>query len=350
MKIAIIASYLPEKGKKTGGVSVAIHRLANELSTVNNNTVTVFSVADCPENAHYQYQELFPTLRKIRRKRLFILYALPILLNFLDFREFDVVHLHGDDWFYIYRKTPSIRTLHGSAIYEAHAAKTLKRKILQYSIFPLEKISSYLASISIAVGPDSQSIYKTDYLIGNGVNINQFYSREKTKFPSIIFIGTWQGRKRGDFLHHTFVEKILSQSPNVKLYVVSDTWESHPNVIPIEFPSDQELAEILSKAWIFAYPSTYEGFGIPYIEALASGTAIVSSPNVGADFILSGGLYGMIEEDESFGDAIIELLENHHRRDQLAQQGISRAAEFSWGQICQQHIEAYQKAMQKFGA
>jgi phosphatidyl-myo-inositol alpha-mannosyltransferase len=350
MKIAIVASYLPEKSKKTGGVSVAIHRLATELSSMDDHTVTVFSIVGHPENATYTYQELFPKLKKIRNKKLFILYILPTLLNWFDFSKFDIVHLHGDDWFYVYRKTPSIRTLHGSALYEARAAKTLKRKLLQYSIYPLEKMSSYLATLSIAVGPDSQSIYKTDRLIGNGVNISQFSCRGKTEFPSIIFIGTWKGRKRGEFLHQIFVDQVLPQIPDARLYVISDTWEDHPNVTSISFPDDQALAEILSKAWVFTYPSTYEGFGIPYIEALASGTAIISSPNVGADFVLSGGQYGIIEEDESFGDAIIELLKNHERRDQMTQKGLARAAEFSWEQICQQHIEAYREAIQKFGA
>jgi phosphatidyl-myo-inositol alpha-mannosyltransferase len=351
MKIAIVASYLPRKNTKTGGVSLAIHRLANELSKVPENLVTVFGLYDTkPEGALYKYQSLFPILRWFRHSKLFILYVLPVLLNFVDFNRFDVVHLHGDDWFYFIRKNATVRTLHGSALHEARTAISLKRKLLQYTIYPLEKIAAHLASITIAVGPDSSSIYQTDKLIGNGVDTVLFSPGLKTEFPSLFFIGTWGGRKRGEFLHKIFLEEVLPCIPHAKLYVVSDYWPSHPSIIPIRFPNDIDLANALSKAWVFAYPSTYEGFGIPYIEALSSGTPIVSSDNLGADFVLEKGKYGIISEDKDFGDKLVELLNNPGERQFLGIQGIKYASKFGWQEIVQQHMGSYLEAIQLFSS
>lgn len=348
MKIAIVSSYLPKKGKKTGGVSLAVHRLANRLAQVSTNTITVFGLCDQPEDAIYNYKILFPALKGLGDKQLFILYVLPILLNFVDFSNFDVVHLNGDDWFYLARKVPSVRTMHGSSLYEARTATSLKRKLLQYTFYPLEKLAAHLASVTIGVGPDSQALYKTDLLIGNGVDTNLFTPGVKTEFPSLFFIGTWGGRKRGEFLHHMFLDQVLPYIPSAKLYVVSDHWPSHPNVIPIEFPSDTDLAVALSKAWVFAYPSTYEGFGIPYIEAMSSGTSIVSSDNLGAQFVLTKGQYGIIAGDQDFGKSLVEILTNRAMRQMLETEGVKRASEFSWQEIVDQYMLAYTDAIKAF--
>jgi phosphatidyl-myo-inositol alpha-mannosyltransferase len=348
MKIAIIVANLPEKDKKTGGVSIAAHRLANELSRMPGNAVTVFSFSRCPDDAIYQYVNLFPKFKKFRRRLWFVLYLLPFLLNFVDFSEFDVLHLHGDDWFYFLRKLPSVRTLHGSALDEAKTATSLKRKLLQYSVYPLEQLSARLASLTIAVGKESQAIYKTDRLIGNGVDVGLFTPRCKTEFPSLCFIGTWAGRKRGEFLHQVFTEKILPIVPEAMLYVIADEWPEHPNVTPISFPSDAELAKILSQAWVFAYPSSYEGFGIPYIEALSSGTAVITTDNMGAQFVLNQGEYGVISSDQEFSDNILQVLTNDLTRQMFETKGVERGAEFSWSEISRQHLEAYQTAISGF--
>ncbi len=72
--------------------------------------------------------------------------------------------------------------------------------------------------------------------------------------------------------------------------------------------SDEELASWYRRAWVFCLPSTYEGFGIPYAEALLSGTPVVASPNPGARYVLADGKYGRIVEDPELGSSILELL------------------------------------------
>ena len=76
----------------------------------------------------------------------------------------------------------------------------------------------------------------------------------------------------------------------------------HPSVTLHVHPDDATLAALLAEAWVFCYPSIYEGFGIPYIEAMAAGTAIVTSPNAGAGEVLKNGRYGIICDDDHFAD------------------------------------------------
>lgn len=126
--------------------------------------------------------------------------------------------------------------------------------------------------------------------------------------------------------------------------MVSDTCPEHPNVIAEVFPSDEVLAQRYREAWVFAYPSTYEGFGIAYLEAMASGTPVLCSPNSGASYVLAQGSYGAIVEDDAFAARLRELLENQETRLRMAEAGRERAEEFAWSAIAQQHLTFYQEA------
>lgn len=344
MKIAIYSTSLPQPNSKIPGVDSAVHRLANELAKNIQDEITVISLTDCPSDASYRHTKLFANVQWLKRNKIFRLFVLPFLLNFVNFKCFDIIHFHGDDWFYICRTVPTIRTLHGSALNEARSATSLKRKLVQYIVYPLEHISARLATIPLAIGKDTAEIYDIKHIIDNGINLKLFFPGSKSKEPTILFVGTWNGRKRGKFLFETFVNCILPKVPNAKLYMVSDTCSPHPNVVDVRFPDDLALAELYRQAWVFAYPSTYEGFGITYLEALASGTAIVSSPNVGAINVLAEGKYGEIVDDDSFANNVIELLKNSEKRSMLETLGHERVKEFSWDVVASKHREIYKQA------
>jgi phosphatidylinositol alpha-mannosyltransferase len=239
---------------------------------------------------------------------------------------------------------PSL-TLHGSALREAQSATSPKRKLGQYVIYPLEYLAAKLATIALAVGRDAAGIYKVGRIVDLGVDLQLFRPGNKAANPRIFFVGGWEGRKRGKFLFEAFVEHVLPVFPNAELYMASEFCPTHPNVVYMGFPSDDTLAELMREAWVFALPSTYEGFGIPYLEALASGTAIVSSPNGGANYLLADGKYGTIATDEAFGEQLVGLLEDPGRRKALEGVGRTRAEEFSWAAIAARHREIYAEAM-----
>ena len=345
MHIAIIAATLPEPGRKLGGVEVFIHRLANQLASDPAHRVTVFSLCDRPADARYEHRKLFAGLGAIPRHKLFVWFVFPLLLNFLDWRGFDVVHLHGDDWFFGRRPLASVRTMHGSALNEARTATSPQRKLMQRLIYPLEHLSVRLATISVAIGSDSRDIYQLPYVIDIGVNLERFFPGPKAAVPAILFVGTWAGRKRGQFIYEQFTQQILPQVPQAQLWMVSDQCPPHPNVVHLVFPDDATLAQRYRAAWVFAYPSTYEGFGMAYVEALASGTAIVTSRNGGAEHILAQGTYGVIAEDGAFAGAIIRLLTHTTARQALETNGLGRAKDFSWQTVGKRYLEIYAKAI-----
>ena len=109
-----------------------MHRLACSFADHPAVDVTVLSCDKKPAGARYAYRQIYPFALNNRWARLFLL---PFLLNFMEFRNYDVVHMHGDDWFFwFWRRVPTVRTMHGSALREAQSATRLKRKLIQYIV------------------------------------------------------------------------------------------------------------------------------------------------------------------------------------------------------------------------
>lgn len=345
MNIALFHTTLPEPHRKVGGVEAVVHRLATALAEIPDHTVTVLSLTPPPPGAPYQHIHLFaeqPWLADSPAARWFLL---PALLNQVDLSPYDIVHLHGDDWFWIRRGIPSVRTMHGSALDEARTATSWKRRLVQHAIYPLEHLSARLATACWGISPTCAARYRADRCMPNGVDLERFRPGPKTDTPSLLFVGTWEGRKRGGWLFDQFCAKVLPRVPAATLVMVADrvseACAAHPNVKVLHYPNDATLADWYQRAWVFAYPSVYEGFGLPYLEAMASGTPIVATPNPGARYVLDDGRYGILADDSDFADALVTLLHRPERRTALAEQGLQRADAFSWIAIAQQHAEAY---------
>jgi glycosyltransferase involved in cell wall biosynthesis len=341
MRIALFHTTLPAADRKPGGVEVAVHRLANALAALPECNVTVFSLTPPPDNARYHHRHMFPKWPALANRRVPRLLILPLLLNAVAFNEYDIVHFHGDDWFYLRRTIPSVRTFHGSALEEARSATSLKRRFAQFLVYPLEHLAAVLADQKLAIGPNTARLYGTPHLANNGVDLDRFHPGPKTDAPSLLFVGTWDGRKRGRFLFDAFVNHVLPRVPTATLYMVTDACAEHDRVKHIVRPSDDELAALYRKAWAFAYPSVYEGFGIPYIEAMASGTAILCSPNDGARYVLDDGRYGIVAEDDDFGPQLVRLLADDTHRHHYEKKGKERARVFSWSQVAADHYALY---------
>ena len=341
MRIAMYHCDLPRLGRKPGGVAVHVHRLSEALVR-RGHDVTVMTFSEAPEAA-YDVVRLRPHLGEsssVVRE-----YLVPWLFNLRSFAGFDVVHFHGDDWFYFRRTLPTVRTFHGSALREAQHAASWRRRIDKRVIFPLEMLASRLATGSYAVGPDEETIYHALGLLPIGVDAVS--EPEQRSFnPTILFIGTWRGRKRGELLYDVFRREVLPQVPEAELWMVADECPATAGVRWISTPTDAQLSAMLSSAWLFCLPSTYEGLGIPYLEAMAHGTPVVATPNAGSNALLDHGSFGMLTTDEQLGEALVRLLKDVTLRRSLAASGRRRAGDYSWDRCCVRHEEAYTRAIE----
>lgn len=341
LRIGMFTTSLPEAGRKPGGVDVLIHRLAGRLVAAGHE-VTVFTYSPAPAGASYRVRPLRPP--HWRHRKLARMFRVPLALNRIDVRGLDVLHLHGDDWFYVRRRVPTVRTFYGSALDELRTATSLRRRASQALVFAFELLSARLATATYGLIPGDGRWYRTRGALGCGVDIVARPAQRATD-PTVLFVGTWDGRKRGRALAAAFERDVLPSNPRAKLVMASDAAPRVPWIEHLRTPSDAELRLRFEQAWVFCLPSAYEGLGIPYLEAMAAGTPVVATPNPGADYLLRDGADGIITELDELGATLRDLLADERRRDELARAGLSRAQSFAWRTICDAHVAAYAHAI-----
>ncbi|MCL5292420.1 MAG: glycosyltransferase family 4 protein [Actinobacteria bacterium] len=112
----------------------------------------------------------------------------------------------------------------------------------------------------------------------------------------------------------------------------------------------RELRDLYRKAWLFVYPSLYEGFGLPVLEAMASGTPVITS-NVSAIPEVTGDAALLIDprDKDKLALYIWNLYHDGKARSDLANKGLSRAQNFSWNRCARQTIEVYRQVMESGG-
>jgi len=107
---------------------------------------------------------------------------------------------------------------------------------------------------------------------------------------------------------------------------------------------EQDKAPLYSAATVFAFPSLYEGFGMPVLEAMACGTPVVTS-NLSALPEVAGDAGSLVDpyDTEAISNALAELLESQSRREELSRRGFVRAQRFTWHQVAEQTVKVYEE-------
>jgi glycosyltransferase involved in cell wall biosynthesis len=295
LRIAMTTYYLPSDSKI--GVGFQAHYMANAM-TRRGHRVTMFSPCPRCDDALYEHRQV-DVGRHLRT------FYFAWQFRHADFSAFDVLHAHGDDYWLWRRRVPChVKTMHGSCLEEARNIPQFKEKIRMIALAAGEMLGSIVADRCIAVSHNTTRSYRwIDQVIPNGVDLTRFRpGGQKEPVPTILFVGTYRNRKRGKMLMEIFLRQIRPAVPDAELWMVCEDAPAEPGVTVFgKVPLDR-LSELYRRAWVFCLPSSYEGFGVPYIEAMASGTPVVATPNVGAREVLDDGKYGVIAPPAELGD------------------------------------------------
>ncbi len=339
MNIAITSMYLPSGSKI--GVGYVVHYLANEL-TKRGHDVTVFSQTGHSEGALYE-TVVVPSGKRLRT------FGFAWNLRRYDWTRFDVLNAHGDDWFLWGCKRPRhVHTFHGSLWAEMLNAEGVTTKLRMLAMALCEYESCFLGDANTTVSEVTKRyIPRIDRVIPNGVNLHDFApTDDKAGQPTILFVGTMHGRKRGAMLLEKFKSEIRARVPDAQLWAVCDKpdgeqSDENDGVHWLGRVDYKTLTDLYRRAWVFCLPSSYEGFGVPYIEAMASGTPVVAFPNDGAVEVMQNGRCGVLSSDEKLADNLVFLLTDESRRNYFREAGLQRAQDFGWERVCAQYEAVY---------
>jgi glycosyltransferase involved in cell wall biosynthesis len=122
---------------------------------------------------------------------------------------------------------------------------------------------------------------------------------------------------------------------------------SRDRVILPGYVDDEDLPALYAGARAFVFPSVYEGFGLPVLEAMASGVPVVTSattsvPEIGGD----AALYFDPLDVQSMSDAVSRLLKDSDLQDEMRSQGLARAMGFSWERAARETRAVYDTVLE----
>jgi len=187
--------------------------------------------------------------------------------------------------------------------------------------------------------------------------VGEFRRRMGLPDRFILYVGTLEPRKNLDTLLRAYAQ--LPRKQGIKLVLVgAQGWQTAPMLQLIErlnlrddvllpgFVPNNELPLWHASAEVFAYPSVYEGFGLPLLEAMACGTPVIAS-NITSlpEAVGDAGLLVSPLDTAAWSAALSSLLEDHDRRATLTARGLARARGFSWENTARQTVASYYHAL-----
>jgi alpha-1,3-rhamnosyl/mannosyltransferase len=172
-----------------------------------------------------------------------------------------------------------------------------------------------------------------------------------------ICLGTLEPRKNLELAiaaHQKLPRSVRQQCPLVM--VGSKGWghlperltqsmQHDPCIQQLGYQSETTVAELLAGATALLFPSYYEGFGLPVLEAMASGTPVIAT-EAGAvlEVAASAALYTAAEDVVTYSEHMYALVDNPDLQQQCRSRGLERAAHYSWARCADVTVKAYQQA------
>jgi glycosyltransferase involved in cell wall biosynthesis len=265
----------------------------------------------------------------------------------------------------VYRGTPAVLTVHDLSFVRVPGAASpalkayLDRVVLRYvrradhvladsqatkddlvTLYatPPQKVSVLLSGVHPRFKPTHDPAIRARYGIGDG--------------PFALAVGTVQPRKNYERLM-----RALAGLPDVQLVVAGGRgWLEGPIYAAVEslglrervkfigFAADEDLPALYTEARCLAFPSLYEGFGLPILEAMACGTPVLTS-NVSSLVEVAGDAAVLVDplSEASLRDGLTRILSDEALRERLIADGIRRAASFTWARAAKQLWDVYQQ-------
>lgn len=221
-----------------------------------------------------------------------------------------------------------------------------KKDILKF--FPIEENKVYVTPLAADKKYKPLNREKCKYELKNKYNITK---------PFILYIGGFSPRKNVKALLIAFSQVFNRLNQEYELVIVgankddgsylskmSSSLDVSSNIIFTGFAPEEDLPILYNGCDIFVYPSLYEGFGLPPLEAMNCGTPVITS-NISSipEVVGDGGILIDPFNTASLIDALEMVLNDDNKKKELSEKGLIRASSYSWKKTAEETIKVYKK-------
>jgi glycosyltransferase involved in cell wall biosynthesis len=266
-------------------------------------------------------------------------------------------------------RVPQVTTIHDCAYdrFPEEFSSILDRCLYKVMFHAALRKSRKIIAVSNATRDDLVSLYGIEpekvRVVHEGVDWRFFneVAQKQSGFvkdmygPFLLFVGLSRPRKNlhrvlqafASAKHQTGMEPKLVIAGPKDLRFMDITARAQDlgianSVIQIGHVAEEDLPPLYHAATCLLFPTLYEGFGLPILEAMASGTPVITSRRP-AHMEVAGDAALLIDPEsiEELAEAIVRIVEQKSLRDELSQKGMDRARMFSWETCAEQTLAVY---------
>ncbi len=354
MKITYVSCY-----ERNCGIGRYVEELAKE-EYINNKDIILYRKGDPiePFIKNYPYRS-FKNLR---------VYIAPFYLaKAMSKIKSEIWHADYVDggyamWLAGKRNQHIVTTVHDAIPYIFNPPKKIDFLIYKNQLSVTDKISKALIVVSEKSKEDLINYTKINpekiHVVYNGINHDFFYPdviKQKNEIFTIRYSGGLGGRKNIPLLLNTakileernieFKMEISGIAGNQNGLDILSKELKLKNVSFVGYIPDEKLRSFLAEADLFLFPSLYEGFGFPPLEAMACGTATIAA-NTGSlpEIIKDGGILAE-PTPENFAGEIVKLINDTKLKETIAERGLQVSREYTWKKAAFETKNIYNKIL-----
>ena len=364
MRIGIDARFYGSVGKGLGRYT---ERLVHELEKIDTeNTYFIFL---CPENFD-EYQPTSLNFTKVLTRSHWYSIAEQLVYPWqLYAKRLDLMHFPHFNVPLLYRGS-LIMTLHDLILFHYPTEKATTKSSWQYWLkfhlyrFVLAQALHHAKRI-ITVSNFTKKDIEQNY---PGVSSKIVVTKEATEAfcyctsesssrailkPYVLYVGNAYPHKNLEIFlsvakHFPDYEFVLVGKEDFfyKRLMEQIRTQSIENIVLVGYVSDQELGGLYRYASAYVFPSLYEGFGLPPLEAMQYGTPVLASNRGSLPEILGeAALYFDPEKEDELCAQLDRLIRDDQLRQSLRQKGFAQVARYSWVRMAEQTLQEYQKTV-----
>lgn len=281
-----------------------------------------------------------------------------------------VCHYVADTGPLVHTCLPSVVTVHGIASRWTKVARTARQEaVWRYRVKRAIASTDALITVSHSSARDVSAEFGVEesliHVIPHGIDVDRFAAptplsanTDTWSLPQefVLYLGNIEPRKNIDNLVQAFQSDELRSLGLPLVIAGKPAWnysetmreiESAHNVIHLGFVSDQDRVALMQRCSLFVFPSHYEGFGFPVLEAMAAGAVVACSSRGSLEEVAGPAIRMEDLTAEGVAATIHRALVDEDARARCKDKGSSWTQEFSWENSISEHIDVYRQVSQR---